>query len=79
MDQEAEQEHRSERISRMFALLTAKLEDAATLAVDGQGLQSDGALAVLAEQIADLASESATIAGALAALLAAPSHQTGAE
>ncbi|MEO6388900.1 MAG: hypothetical protein ABIT16_01140 [Croceibacterium sp.] len=79
MDQEAEQEHRREQISRPFALLTGKLEDAATLAVEGQGPQSDQALVALAEQIAGLAGKSAIISGALAVLLAAPSHQTGAE
>ena len=72
MDHEAEQEHRSEQISRAFALLTAKLEDAAALAVEGQGPRADEALVVLAAQIADFAGESATIAGALAGLLPAP-------
>lgn len=73
MTDEAALEHRREQISRTFALLTAKLEDAATLAVEGQGPQPDDALHVLARQVADLAGESATIAVALAALLAAPS------
>lgn len=76
MTDEADLEHRREQISRTFALLTAKLEDAATLAVDGQGAHTDEALQSLAEGIADLASEAATIAGALAALLKAPPHSS---
>lgn len=69
MSDEADNEHRSEQIARTFALLTAKLEDAAALAVDGQGPQTDERLRDLALQIAELAGEAATIAGALAALL----------
>lgn len=75
MNDEANQEHRSEQIARTFALLTAKLEDATTLAVDGQAPLADEELRVLALQITDLASEAATIAGALAALLARPSSE----
>lgn len=69
MSDEAEREHRGEQISRTFALLTAKLEDAATLAVDGQAPQADNQLKILALQIAELAGEAATIAGTLGALL----------
>lgn len=70
MTNAAEQEHGREMISRAFALLTAKLEDAATLAAEGQGPQTDEQLLDIAQQIADLAGEAATIAGALTALLA---------
>ena len=69
MTDEAAREHRCEQISGVFALLTAKLEDAATLAVDCQGGRSDEQLLDVARQIAELAGETATIAGALAALL----------
>ena len=68
MGDEAEKEYRSEQISRAFALMTAKLEDAATLAVEGQGPLGDEALLSLAQQIADLAGEVSVIAGLIAAL-----------
>ena len=75
MINEADQEHRSEQIARIFALLTAKLEDAAALAVDGQEPQAEMQLRNLASQIANLASEAATIAGTMAVLLAPPSYE----
>lgn len=68
MDAVHEQE-RAERIAAAFALLTAKLEDAAGLAADGQGPGSDAELRELARQVADLAGDVNTIAGALAAIL----------
>ena len=69
MSNEAEDEHRAEQLSAVFALLTAKLEDAATLAADGQGRHPDDELLSYASQITDLATEAATIAGAVTALL----------
>lgn len=72
MSNEAEDEHRAEQLSAVFALLTGKLEDAATLAADGQGRHPEDELLGYAGQIAELANEAATIAGALAALLAKP-------
>lgn len=75
MAEEAEKEYRSERISRAFALLTAQLEDAATLAVEGQAPLADEVLLSLAQQIADLAGDATTVANAMAALLSAPSDQ----
>ena len=69
MGDEAEQEHRRQWISAAFALVTAKLEDAATIAVEGQGRHSIDQLRTCAEQIAGLAGGVATIAGALAASL----------
>lgn len=69
MRDEAQEQHRSGRISGAFALITAKLEDAAELAAGGQKTQADGALASIAQQIEALADEVATIAGTLAALL----------
>lgn len=65
-----ENEERAERISAVFALLTAKLEDAAPLAADGQGPRSDSELAAISTQIEILSTEVQTISGALAALLA---------
>lgn len=69
MRDEEQEEHRSDRMSGVFALLTAKLEDAAALAAGGQTPQADRALSSIALQIETLADEVATIAGTLAALL----------
>ncbi len=69
MSDEVEDEHRGDQLSAVFALLTGKLEDAATLAADGQGRHSDDELQGYVNQIAELANETATIAGAIAALL----------
>jgi len=65
----AEQEYCRERISAAFALITAKLEDAAALAVEGQGRHPNDQLRTCAEQIAEVAGVVATIAGALTASL----------
>lgn len=75
MNDEAEREHRSDQIARAFGLLTAGLEDAAALAVEGQGRHSEQGLKKLAEQISQLAGEVATGAGALGVLLASPSSR----
>lgn len=75
MGDDAEKEYRSEQLSRALALMTAKLEDAATLAVEGQAPLADEALHSLAQQIADLAGEAATVANAMAALLSAGFYQ----
>ena len=72
MSDEAEDEHRADRLSAVFALLTGKLEDAATIAADGQGPHPNAELLNYASQITELASEAATIAGAIAALLTRP-------
>ena len=72
MSNEAEDEHRAEQLSAVFALLTGKLEDAATIAADGQGPHPDADLLGYASQITELANEAATIAGAIAALLTRP-------
>ena len=73
MSDEAEDEHRAEQLSAVFALLTGKLEDAAALAADGQGRRPEDELLRYASQITELASEAATIAGGIAVLLAKPS------
>ena len=72
MSSEAEDEHRADQLSAVFALLTGKLEDAAALAADGQGRHPEDELVGYASQIAQLANEAATIAGAIAALLTKP-------
>ena len=69
MSSEAEDEHRADQLSAVFALLTGKLEDAATLAADGQGRHPDAEVLGYASRIAELATEAATIAGVVAALL----------
>lgn len=72
MNDEADREHRSDQIARTFALLTAKVEDATSLAAEGQGKRSEDELAKLAQQISELAEQVATVAGALSVLLASP-------
>ena len=78
MSIEAKDEHRAGQLSAVFALLTGKLEDAATFAADGQGRRPEDDLLRLARQITGLASEAATIASAIAALLS-PSKSGAAE
>lgn len=64
-----EDEERVKRIASTFALLTAKLEDAAGLAADGQSRRTNTELQGLAGRIAEFAEEVATIAAVLCALL----------
>ena len=72
MSSEAKDEHRADQLSAVFAILTGKLEDTAALAADGQGRHPVDELLGYANQIAELAHEAATAAGAIAALLAKP-------
>lgn len=69
MNDEADREHRSDQIARTFTLLTVKLEDATALAAEGQGKRRKEELERLSEQIAGLAEEIATVAGALGVLM----------
>lgn len=64
-----EDEDRVKRIASAFALLTAKLEDAAALAADGQSRRTNVELQGLAGRIADLSEEVTTVAAVLGALL----------
>ena len=66
---EGQAEDRASHISAGFALLTAKLEDAAGLAAAGQRPGPDAGLCDLALQIADLAGDATTVANVLVALL----------
>ena len=75
MSNEIEDQHRAEQLSAVFALLTGKLEDSATLAADGQGRHPDVDLFRYASQIAELATEAATIAGVVADLLNPPKNE----
>jgi hypothetical protein len=69
MDDPEDQENRAELISRMFALLTAKLEDAATIAAECQARLSPAQLLEGAAKLEDLVSQTATVAAAVSALL----------
>lgn len=75
---DVQDDERAERIAAAFALLTAKLEDAAGLAADGQAGRRHEELQILAQQIADLANEAGVIAGALSALLPATGEEPAA-
>ena len=68
-DREA-QEERADLISRTFALITAKCEDAATLAAKSQGCQLSAVLREKAEMLRDLMSETSTVIDCITALLA---------
>ena len=68
-DSEA-QEERADLISRTFALITAKCEDAATLGAECQGRQPSEVLRENAEKLRDLMSETSTVIDCITALLA---------
>lgn len=71
------QEERAELVTRMFALMTAKLEDAATDALDGQSkAQSELDQIVRAERIELLARDIGLIAEAAAAVLRRSAENT---
>jgi hypothetical protein len=66
---EIDDEECAKRIKSAFALLTAKLEDAADFAANGQSRRINAELQSLASSVADLGEEVATIAAVLDALL----------
>ena len=66
---EHERDHRQEIIGRMFAVLTARLETAAMLAIEGQGADCEKR-AEAANELIDIAEETAAIAAAVRFLLA---------
>ena len=68
MDQE-EQEERTELVSRMFALLTAKLEDAATLAAESQGRHAIAELIENASALRELVREALIVVDGVEALI----------
>ena len=72
MDDAEDQENRAELISRMFALLTAKLEDAATIAAQCQARLPPEQLRDTAAELEHLVSQTATVAAAVSALLRDP-------
>ena len=59
----------AELISRLFALLTSKFEDAATIAVDGQGTLPPEQLRDFAVKLESLVSEAAILSAAIRAML----------
>lgn len=69
-------QHRADLITRMFALLTAKAEDAAGVAADCQGCRSQLELLEGAQQLLSFAEESLTISAAIVALLARPGEES---
>lgn len=60
---------RADLISRMFAMLTARLEDAAALAADGQGRHDNAELIDAARRLISLAEDAGTVATAIDVLL----------
>ena len=68
MDEE-QQRQRADLISRLFALITMKLEDAAGIAADCQGRRPFGELHVPAKKLDVLISDVATVLAGTAALL----------
>lgn len=59
-----------ELVSRLFALITAKLEEGAAMAMKGQGRDKDPqVLACLADQLQSLGEETALVAEAARALV----------
>jgi hypothetical protein len=61
-------EERARLVSRMFAQLTARLEDGAAIAADGQGPHETKALQRLANELIDIAQDALTVAEAIAEL-----------
>ena len=68
MDQE-EHEERTELVSRMFTLITAKLEDAATLAAESQGRRASAELIKNANALRELVREALVVIDGVGALI----------
>ncbi len=69
-------EERSELVSRLFALMTSKLEDAAGEAADGQGKARDDREQIArAERVETIARDIGMLAEAAAALLRCTTRQ----
>lgn len=74
-----DQEQLAELLSRLFALLTAKLEDASAIAANCQARLTAGRLRSGAADLEDLAAEAATLAAAASALLRDPAIESSAD
>lgn len=72
MDDAEDQEQRAELVSRLFALLTAKLEDGAAIAGNCQARLTAAQLRDGAAELGELVSEAGTLAAAVSALLGHP-------
>ena len=70
MDDLEAPEERAELVSRTFALITAKLEDAATLAAESQGRHPPVMLRENAEKLRDMLTQAITVSDCVIALLA---------
>lgn len=68
VDQER-QDQRADLVSRLFAQLTARFEDAATIAAECQGAQLVEELVEGAERLSDIAQDAATVAEAIVEIL----------
>lgn len=68
MDDGEDSDGRADLISRLFALLTARLEDAATIAAECQGRGYGEDHPQRAQQLASLIDEAATVNQAILAL-----------
>lgn len=69
MDDAEDQKQRAELISRLFALLTAKLEDGSAIAANCQARLTAGQLRDGAAELGELVGEAGTLAAAVSALL----------
>lgn len=72
MDDAEDQEQQAELVSRVFALLTAKLEDASAIAANCQARLTAAQLRSGAAELEDLVAEAGTLAAAASALLRDP-------
>lgn len=63
------EEERAELVSRLFALLTSRLENGATIAADCQGARPAEELANGAERLRDIAQEGLMVAEAIVELV----------
>jgi hypothetical protein len=74
-----DKEQLAELVSRLFALLTAKLEDASAIAANCQARLTAGQLRSGAADLEDLAAEAGTLAAAASALLRDPAIESPAD
>ena len=60
---------RADLVSRLFAMLTARFEDAAALAAEGQGKRSDDRLGEIARELVEVSDDVMTLARAVGVVL----------
>lgn len=71
VDQER-QDERADLVSRLFAQLTSRFEDAAAIAAECQGARPGEELTEGAERLRDIAQDAATVAEAIVELIGLP-------